>query len=278
MELSVLVHNMALLVAPAPYLGRDRDGAVAEICEHITSTRPDVVGLCEVFSDGERDDIRRRLRDLYPHTRDGPDEADLESDGGLLLLSRWPISTSDDVIYRNCDGADCFANKGMIHVRVRRPDWPSPLEVFLTHAQNIATDDGRSALYAQLDTMRAFIERRSDPDLPALVMGDLNIPADQEPDYQHMLGRLSGFRDTWTVAGNAADSGATCIKDSSFHEDLDDRPDSDQRLDYVLIRAGLRTVPLLEDVAVLRIERDGRLISDHLGVRARFRTAGMITV
>ncbi len=90
-KLSVMTHNMALLVAPGDYLGTDRDGAIAEIIAQIAARLPDVVGLCEVFSDGERETIRNSLRNIYPFFREGPDEADLESDGGLLLLSRHPI-------------------------------------------------------------------------------------------------------------------------------------------------------------------------------------------
>lgn len=277
MPVSVLVQNMALLVAPGNYLGRDRDGAIDELCDRLEAWQPDVVGLCEVFADGERDRIRRRLRSRYPHTRDGPDEADLESDGGLLLLSRWPITASADVIYRDCDGADCFANKGMIHARIQAPGWPSAVDVFLTHAQNIETDDGQAALYAQLDTMRDFVDRRSDRDLPALVLGDLNIPGEQERHYRQLLDRLPGFRDCWTMAGHAPDSGATLISASSFHEDPDDRPDSDQRLDYVMTRPGRRTVPLLDDIEILRITRRDRLISDHLGLLARFDRAAVVT-
>src|SRR5262245_30271450 len=89
--LSVMTYNMALLVFPASYLGTDRDGAVAEIVSRVTAFSPDVVGLCEVFSDGEREIIQTELASLYPHFREGPDEADLDSDGGLLLLSKHPV-------------------------------------------------------------------------------------------------------------------------------------------------------------------------------------------
>ena len=109
---SVMTHNMALLVAPGFYLGTDRDGSIAEIVAQIAALQPDVVGLCEMFADGEREFIRDRLRLIYPHFREGPDEFDLESDGGLLLLSRHPILFSRDIIYRDCDGSDCFATRG----------------------------------------------------------------------------------------------------------------------------------------------------------------------
>ena len=54
---------------------------------------------------------------------EGPDEADiLESDGGLLLMSKHPMSQFDNkFIYRDCAGNDCFANKGILYMRVHSP-------------------------------------------------------------------------------------------------------------------------------------------------------------
>ena len=162
---------------PGDYLGTDRDGAIEEIVAQIAARQPDVVGLCEMFSDGEREFVRNKLRLIYPHFREGPDEADLESDGGLLLLSRHPILFSRDTIYRDCDGSDCFANKGILHMRLQPPSWPTPLDVFYTHMQNIATSDGVSALYAQLDHANQFMGLHGAPNVPKIMMGDLNIPA-----------------------------------------------------------------------------------------------------
>ncbi len=274
--ISMMTHNMALLVAPGDYLGTDREGVVAEISARIRALSPDVVGLCEVFSDGEREDIRGALHDIYPHFQEGPDEADLESDGGLLVLSKHPLLAAGSFIYRDCDGFDCFANKGMIHVRMQGGSWPRPLDVFYTHAQDISTDDGVSTLYAQLSRMQEFIQERADPALPAIVMGDLNIPAENPQHYAELLGRLAGVRDCWTIAGNPAASGATSVRDSNFYDDADDRPTHDQRLDYVLLRAGTRAIPILSGVEILRFTRNGRFISDHFGVRAVFQTTVLV--
>jgi endonuclease/exonuclease/phosphatase family metal-dependent hydrolase len=267
---SVMTHNMALLVAPGDYLGTDRDGVVAEISARIRALSPDLVGLCEVFSDGEREDIRGALHDLYPHFREGPDEDDLESDGGLLLLSKHPLLAADDFIYRDCDGNDCYANKGMIHVRVQAGSWQTPIDVFHTHAQDMSTDDGVSTLYAQLLKMQQFIQSRVNPAFPAIVMGDLNIPAEHPQHYSQLLGRLAGMRDCWTIVGNPAAGGPTSVRDSNFYEDDDDRPAQDHRFDYVLLRAGERAIPIVSSVDILRFTRNGRFISDHFGVRAVF--------
>jgi endonuclease/exonuclease/phosphatase family metal-dependent hydrolase len=102
------------------------------------------------------------------------------------------------------------------------------------------------------------------------VMGDLNVPAHQPQHYGHMLNTLAGIQDCWTIVGNSPESGPTSIRDSNFFEDSDDRPEQDTRLDYVLIRAGTGAVPIVLGTEVLRFTRNGRLISDHLAVRAAF--------
>ena len=191
-RISVVTQNMALLVAPGNYLGTDRHGAIVEICDRIRTLLPDVAGLCEVFSDGERDEIKERLHDLYPYFEEGPDEDDLESDGGLLLLSRYRPVASDECIYRECDGFDCFANKGMLYIRVTAPDWPTPVDFFYTHAQDIATNDGARVLYAQLSRMHTFISDHVDPRIPAIVMGDLNIPGELPEHYSATPGAAEG--------------------------------------------------------------------------------------
>jgi endonuclease/exonuclease/phosphatase family metal-dependent hydrolase len=273
---SVMTQNMALLVAPGDYLGTDREGAVAEIWARIRALSPDVVGLCEVFSDGERKNIRTALSDLYPYFQEGPDEDDLESDGGLLLLSKHPLMAAAAFIYRDCDGFDCFANKGMIHIRVQGPSWPTAIDFFYTHAQDISTDDGVSTLYAQLARMQEFIQQRADPALPAIVTGDLNIPAENSQHYAELMSRLVGMRDCWTVAGNSIASGPTSVRESNFYEDSDDRPARDERLDYVLLRPGTRVIPIVSEIEILRFTRNGRFISDHFGVRAVFTVTAVL--
>src|SRR5262245_43026968 len=67
---SLMSHNMGLLVFPGNYLGTDRPGAIREIIAQIRAFLPDVVGLCEVFDDDERERIRNALVNDYPYWRD----------------------------------------------------------------------------------------------------------------------------------------------------------------------------------------------------------------
>lgn len=263
---SLMIQNMGLLVFPAPYLGRNRLVAVGGIIARIRDISPDIVGLCEVFADGERELIRTSVSQIYPHFREGPDEADLESDGGLLLLSKHEILESHQLIYRECAGADCLANKGVIHIRVKPQGSPTPYDIFFTHAQNIEEDGGKEVLYQQLDHIHRMIQDHADPKIPTLIIGDLNIPGELPEHYHQLLNRLGNPVDFWTVAGNSAASGFTFASDNNFYEDDDDNPHQNHRLDYVLMKAGLGFIPILKNIDILQIALGGHFISDHFGL------------
>ena len=66
------------------------------------------------------------------------------------------------------------------------------------------------------------------------------------------------------------------MRETSFHEDIDDRPAHDERLDYVLMRAGTRAIPMVSGMEILRFTRNGRFISDHFGVRTVFETTALV--
>ena len=140
---SVITYNLGLLVGPATYLGTDRDGAMAEAVQRIKDNKPDVVGLCEVFADGEREKICSNLSSIYEHFREGPDIDgifDRKSDGGLLILSKYPILDDNKIIYSKCKAWDCLAYKGAIHIRIQPPGSPNSWDIFYTHAQDIWPD------------------------------------------------------------------------------------------------------------------------------------------
>jgi endonuclease/exonuclease/phosphatase family metal-dependent hydrolase len=265
-----MAHNMALL--PALYKGTDRSGVIGQIVAQILAARPTIVGLSEVWVGDERDEIREALGPWYPHALEGPSpHLPKVNNGGLLLLSSEPATATNSMIYSHCDMQDCIAAKGILHMRL------ASVDVFLSHTQDIMTANGASALYAQLNEMNRFVESHRDPSLTTLIMGDLNIPGENAAHYAQLLQRLGEPIDCWTAMGNAPDSGYTEIIDSNFYDDPDDRPKENQRLDYVLLKAGSARVAMLGAVDVLTFTHNGRYISDHFGISARFPSFGEIT-
>ena len=272
---SVMTQNMGLMVFPAPYLGTDRNGAIEEVIVRIQELSPNVVGLCEVWANGEREQICNALAATHPYFVEGPDtrklvSGGLLSDGGLLLLSKHPILDRHQIIYEDRAGVDSLANKGVLHIRIQPLGTPQPYDIFYTHAQDIEPEGGEAALYKQLSSMAAMIADRADPNHSVLIIGDLNIPGGDEHHYGELVRRLGNPVDFWTLAGNSPLSGFTFASDNNFYEDEKRNPHVNLRLDYVLMKPGLKFIPLLEKIEVMKFKRAGRYISDHFGLRAAF--------
>jgi endonuclease/exonuclease/phosphatase family metal-dependent hydrolase len=274
---SVMCHNMGLMVLPAPYLGTDRSGAISEIVGQIQNLSPDVVGLCEVFANGEREDIFNRLKHIYPYFQEGPDINDsildprtFFSDGGLLVLSKHEIIVpSHNIVYTGAVDLDALANKGVIHIRVKPPNSPMAYDIFFTHAQDISVNGGREALYGELSQMNNMIKKCADPNTPTLIMGDINIPAENPGDYRELLNRLRNPVDLWLISGNGETNGCTFVADNNFYGDDGKNPHTNNRLDYVLMISGSRFIPILKRMEVLKLKHQGRFISDHFGLFAQ---------
>lgn len=101
-------------------------------------------------------------------------------DGGLLILSRFPIVERNQHAFTQGSGSDGICAKGVLYARVQlSPDLGDSLHVFTTHTQ--AGDRMREyAIRAtQLREMQRFITRtiRDDRDAPVLITGDFNLDA-----------------------------------------------------------------------------------------------------
>lgn len=287
---SLFTQNMALMAAqPTPegllytYKGANRrEDSVAEIIKQLRIMSVDVAGLCEVFYDGEREEIRDAVKDIYPYWQEGPDEDDMDSDGGLLLLSKHPFLQTDRIIYRDTKGGDSWANKGVLYVRIHPPNLPLPVDVFYTHAQDMdANDDAPAALYQQLEVLQLFIEEKSESEIPVFIMGDLNIRGDEPDVFREMITRLKGPADLWLTDGNAPADGCTNVRENNFFSEpevlqvvasqqADFRPKKNHRLDFILMKADPLFIPLLQKIQVIKFMLNNRNLSDHFGLHAHF--------
>ncbi len=266
-KFTFLTYNTALMI-DAWYNGRNRTAALNEFIKHIKNIQPDVVGLCEVFKDGERDEIRSKLSSIYIDYREGPDEDDIDQDGGLLILSKYPILESHSSIYRDAAFPDSWSNKGIIHIEVKPQNSEIACDVFFTHAQDKSVKGGQEALYGQLTHLGRMVQAYSNPYRPAFIMGDLNIPAQNPANYGEMLKRLNMPVDLWKTK-YPRNPGFTCTVDNDFPEDPDNASDSNKRLDYIFIKPGKKYFPVLKEIEILRW-RNSYSISDHYGLYVRF--------
>ncbi|MGW5678846.1 sphingomyelin phosphodiesterase [Streptomyces sp. NPDC003860] len=246
-ELKVLTYN-AFLMSRTLYPNWGQEHRAAAIPAAPFFRGNDVVVLQEAFDNGTSDQLQRRAAAEYPHqtpvlgrSKSGWDatggsySATTPEDGGVTVLSKWPVVRKEQYVFKDGCGADWWSNKGFVYAVLQVGD--ARVHVVGTHAQS--TDPGCGAGQAaevrsrQFHELDAFLDAK---DIPAseqvLVAGDLNVDT-RTPEFATML----------TDAGLVAPEGRTGHPnsfDTAANSIAADRypgtPSED--LDHVLHRAG----------------------------------------
>ena len=145
----------------------------------------------------------------------GPDQKEnpLFQDGGLIILSTYPIIAASGFVYTESRGADSLANKGALYARInlapasKRED--CYIHVFVTHAQATRKNNPAGCAQvrkAQFKELKKFIEKATAgkdgkyDGYPIVLMGDFNVIADkaQNSEYNDMLKTLDlNLKDVW---------------------------------------------------------------------------------
>ncbi|MFF3258260.1 sphingomyelin phosphodiesterase [Streptomyces sp. NPDC002932] len=162
----------------------------------------DVVVLEEAFDNTASDALTSNASGQYPYhtpvvgrSRSGWDatsgaySATTPEDGGVTILSKWPVIRQEQHIYKDACGSDWWSNKGFAYAELNVNG--ARVHVVGTHTQS--TDPGcasgeaagiRALQFQQID---AFLDAK---DIPAseqvIVAGDLNVDS-RSPEYAAML-------------------------------------------------------------------------------------------
>ncbi|KAI9914638.1 hypothetical protein PsorP6_007297 [Peronosclerospora sorghi] len=118
-------------------------------------------------------------------------------DGGLLILSRYPIVERDQLVYSEGSGSDGMCAKGVLYARIQlSPDRADSLHVFTTHTQAGDNYNEYRIRLAQIQEMHRFIATRirQDPDIPMLITGDFNLDARHNLVHDAQTGALTSSR------------------------------------------------------------------------------------
>jgi sphingomyelin phosphodiesterase len=208
----------------------------------------DLIILNELFDSGPSATLLNRLKGEYPHQTPvlasafsrwdsslGAQRPLAPGNGGVAILSRWPLLEKVQYIYAESCGSDGFSKKGFVYVKVQKQG--RIYHVIGTHAQSEADDcKSKSAAWVrarQFDEIRQFISARNIPeDELVLIGGDLNVIKDS-PEYQDMLQRLdvlepqsyAGHDTSWDPLAN----GLAYVQYQDF--------DHAEYLDYIFVSA-----------------------------------------
>lgn len=246
-RLKVLTYN-AFLFSRTLYPNWGQDHRAAEIPRAPFFRGNDVVVLQEAFDNSSSEALARNASAAYPHrtpvmgrgtggwdATGGAYSALTPEDGGVAVLSRWPIVRKEQYVYQDACGSDRFSNKGFVYA-VLDVDG-SRVHVVGTHAQS--TDPGCGAGEAaavrarQFRAMDAFLDAKRIPAAEqVIVAGDFNVDS-HAPEYAAMLADAG-------LVGADARTGHPYSFDTRDNSIAAERYPDDPRedLDHVLHRAG----------------------------------------
>ncbi|MFE0427237.1 sphingomyelin phosphodiesterase [Streptomyces sp. NPDC058953] len=245
--LDVLTYN-AFLFSKALYPNWGQDHRAREIAAAPFFRGQDVVVVQEAFDNASSDLLRNRAAAEYPYqtpvlgrSRAGWDatggaySATTPEDGGVTVLSKWPVVRKEQYVYRDACGGDWFSNKGFVYTVLDVNG--SRVHVVGTHAQSTdpgcASGEAATVRARQFRELDAFLDAKGIPaSEQVLVAGDLNVDR-HSAEYAAML----------TDAGLVAEDRRTGHRysfDTRENSIAAERYPSDPRedLDHVLHRAG----------------------------------------
>ena len=243
----VLSYNV-FLFSKSLYPNWGQDHRAAQIPKAPFFQGNDVVVLQEAFDNSSSDALKRAAATAYPYqtpvvgrSKDGWDatggaySATTPEDGGVTVLSKWPILRKEQYVYQDACGADWWSNKGFAYVVLNVNG--ARVHVLGTHAQSTDPGCGPGEAAAvrsrQFKAVDAFLDARNIPaGEQVLVAGDLNVDS-HSAEYASMLadGGLVG-----TEARTGHPYSFDTAENSIARERYPDDPRED--LDHVLHRAG----------------------------------------
>ncbi|WP_436841868.1 sphingomyelin phosphodiesterase [Streptomyces syringium] len=208
----------------------------------------DVVVLQEAFDNGASDALKAVAAGQYPYqtpvvgrSKDGWDatggdySTTTPEDGGVTVLSKWPIVRKEQVIFHDACGADWWSNKGFAYVVLNVNG--TKVHLVGTHAQS--TDSGCKAGEAAADRAKqfrqidAFLDAKKIPSgEQVMVAGDLNVDS-HSAEYRSMLAD-GDFAPTTARTGHPYSFDTKDNSIAAYRYPTDGRED----LDYVLHRNG----------------------------------------
>lgn len=256
-EFSVISYNV-FLRSPTWIFHNNHDWRTEHIPEFLQGY--DAVVLQEAFSEPHRESLLSSLSSEYPYNSGVlGEDGFLTYNGGVIILSRWPIQDSEQLLFEGCEGSDCIVQKGVIYTAIRKNS--ETVHLFGLHMQ--AQPEYAATRRAQFPQMQRFIDRQTIPssDL-VLVAGDFNVDYfanNSNGEFSLLTGPTS------LVLAEIAPAPSYDSKSNSLVEEP-----ATERLDYVFYSARHLT-PTQASNKVLHFRKNGGDLSDHHAVAGHFK-------
>lgn len=150
----------------------------------------DAIVFSELFDNSRRETFLNGIKGEYPYQTSVVDKSGAIEDGGVLIVSRWPIETSSHTTFDECDAEDCLSAKGVKYARINKAG--NKYHVFGSHTQAWTSAENQATRLTQFYTMKSFMDSKSIPaSEPVIIAGDLNVDSiNYQAEYNTMLSVL----------------------------------------------------------------------------------------
>jgi endonuclease/exonuclease/phosphatase family metal-dependent hydrolase len=242
----------------------------------------DAIIFQEMFDDDVRSNMLSQLSAEYPYQTsvvDIPNHGVLDpiQDGGILIVSRWPLEAQDQFLFgNNCNADDCLAYKGFKYAKINKLG--VPYHLFNTHMDAFNEQVDVNIRKSQLQQAKSFIASKSIPTDQAVIFGgDLNI--------DKITNKWGEYDSLWTPFFDAQmpvfDNPLNPSWNSATNKYLSGTSDAPEYLDYVLpMKSNLLPISAINKVRPYRTIADPMWkkfdISDHYSVSGIFEYAGSV--
>jgi endonuclease/exonuclease/phosphatase family metal-dependent hydrolase len=264
------------------FCGASAAGVCRQLCQEYWFRRV-YPGLCDIPGIEDRVEFPWHYRHL-------PKEKGVEINGGLGTLSKLPITFQHNEPWERCGGglADCLAQKGFLHFRVRHPSMSSPLDFVTLHTNANYHEPGKEHYgIREQQLIQLYRELQKYPNSTFIIGGDFNIvgppchgdACNDEWEYDQKLQpalRLafpSPSLDAWHTLF-PTDPGFTADECTNTNRSQNCSTGRRERIDYIWYNHSNNCYELeLVDTSINEFTTDqcqSRHLSDHFGLAAKF--------
>jgi endonuclease/exonuclease/phosphatase (EEP) superfamily protein YafD len=151
----------------------------------------DAIVLSELFDNSNRETLLNALKTQYPYQTNVVDRWGALEDGGVVIISRWPIESEKQITYQQCDSDDCSAAKGVMYAGINKQG--QKYHLFGSHTQAWDKPQNQATRASQFSEMKNFIDAQNiTTDEAVIIAGDLNVDRAKFPqEYNAMLSTLN---------------------------------------------------------------------------------------
>jgi endonuclease/exonuclease/phosphatase family metal-dependent hydrolase len=227
-----------------------------EIAQVLNNSNYDLVIFQEAFFNPARKLLAKNIKLKYPYQYGpiNPSGLSLKTNSGIFIVSKQPLKVLGTVVYEACNGADCFAKKG---VALLEGEFQGKgYQILGTHLNAGGPHWIRVAQYKQ---MRQLMDKFLKLDIPQIICGDMNTHKESDDEYMDLLSILD-VEDIETTSQQIF----TTAKDRTV-------------IDYIFLRKNTTSLKALNKKVLwinpnklAVIEKLNGNLSDHLALSASF--------